>query len=640
MPVTKIKVRFTSVDVLDDSDWLWGAGEWTLQATVDGHVVGDPNHEFGVHSGSGLNLPEVQWSHIVDVSGKAPGSSVEIRFKVIEKDVFSDDDLGEVRATIAYPFRNPRIDKSLLSPLIDGGWFCDDYRCYRLHFCVTIEEEFATSTTSGPTAIPVARTVAGGATFSTVKGTAFVPRIDVCPVVPMPASPGHMPARPALPAGLAAAAVPPVSTVTAAPTAPALNSMPNPSVIPILASGDPNLANKAARLAVTFYEPGNLDVSRLIWNVASGPAEIVGSPRGVFVLARGTGSAPDTMAVFEVRWETDSGPVLTTYRAWVGKVGTIPYRVNLLNGSTPALNVAGLMPPATVSSIMQVVQAIIYQAGILMVPDTNVTGYEGATLLPAGNTNAIFQLTVAKNQHTRLVNNDMVSRSTRYNYRPGVINIAFVHSTTGTNAAAVERNGIAGTASGTSVIGGNRFYKTNGVGGTKQLDGSPSSSWIDPSGVGLDAAGVKQTMKTIEPTDRVKQAAALDKSFVTARSTAAPPFTGAMMSQLYACHVPALWFLNAVPGTWTQAQYIWNCGINIAHELGHVLGLAHRGSGWSATAPLSGDGMDCKDQNGVMKGHPWAENIMTYGYGSTVPTAHDLDLLQASVVRAHPGITY
>jgi hypothetical protein len=50
--------------------------------------------------------------------------------------------------------------------------------------------------------------------------------------------------------------------------------------------------------------------------------------------------------------------------------------------------------------------------------------------------------------------------------------------------------------------------------------------------------------------------------------------------------------------------------------------------------------MDCKNQKGVMKGHPWDENIMTYGYGRTTPLAHDLDLVQATVVRTHPAITY
>jgi hypothetical protein len=54
----------------------------------------------------------------------------------------------------------------------------------------------------------------------------------------------------------------------------------------------------------------------------------------------------------------------------------------------------------------------------------------------------------------------------------------------------------------------------------------------------------------------------------------------------------------------------------------------------------SADGMDCADTTGYVKGHPWNENIMTYGYGMTTPLAHNIDLIQAMVVRAHPAVTY
>jgi len=377
--------------------------------------------------------------------------------------------------------------------------------------------------------------------------------------------------------------------------------------------------------------------------VVSGPAVFVGGNTGVAVRVRGTGSAADQLAVFEVRWESATGPVLATFRAWVGKLGTLPYRVTYLNGIGGAWPSSGIMPSAQANSIMQVVRAIVYQAGVMMVPDTNVTGLDGATLFPAGNTNGIFQTTVTSNRHTRNVNHNVVSRATRYNFRPGTINFAFVHSTSQANAAAVDRNGIAGTAGKVTWFKGKLWYNGGDSGSTKKLGGSPSTSWIKPSGVPKDAAGVVQTLKTIAPTNRVKQAKGYDKAYVNARNAAAPPFTAAMMGQLYACHCPVVWGranLVGAPPAWTPAQYIWNCGVNLAHELGHILGLAHRGSGWSATAPLSGDGMDCKNQKGVMKGHPWSENIMTYGYATTVPLAHDLDIIQASVVRTHPAITY
>lgn len=647
MAVTRIKIQLVSVRVLDDSDWIWGAGEWHLHASINGAPIGDSNQEFRVHTGDSIALPEAVWSREVDVSALGPGSTVPIRFKVIEKDVFSDDDLGEVRASIAYPFRNPDRHIYLTSPTLDGGWFHDDYRCFQLHVRVTIVEEVVSTTLTGPSRIPVRRNPAGDVTkFTTVKGTAFTPRLEVCPVVPVPAAPAHMPPRPAMPAALAVGVVPPDAQVNAAPSAPAFNALPNPSVIPILGAADPLIATKAARLTLTYYEPGNLDTSKFFWKVRSGPAVFVGGNTGVSVRARGTGAAADTMATFDVHWESDSGPVLATYRAWVGKLGTLPYRVTYLNGRGGNWQTTGIMPSAQANGIMQVVRAIMYQAGIVMVPDTDVTGYDGATLFPPGNTNAIFQTTVTSNRHTRNVNHNIVSRSTRYNFRPGTINFAFVHSTSQSNAAAVDRNGIAGSAGKVTWFKGKLYYNGGDKGSTKKLGGSPSTSWIKPSGVPTDAKGIDHTLQTIAPTKRSTQAKGYDKSYVRARNTAAPPFVAADMDQLYACQCPVVWGrqnMVAVPpaaASWTLAQYTWNCGINLAHELGHILGLAHRGSGWSATAPLSGDGMDCKNQKGVMKGHPWDENIMTYGYGRPTPLAHDLDLVQATVVRTHPAITY
>lgn len=644
MPVTKIRVTLVSVHVLDDADWLWGAGEWHLHASVDGRPFGDSNREFEVHTGNTISLGAAPWSTVVDVSGKAPGSTVEIRLRVIEHDLFGNDDLGEVQARVACPVTNPEHNIHLLSPLLDGGWFHDDYRCYRAHIRVTIEEEFASSGTAGPQAVPVRRNAAGNVTdFSTVKGTPFTPRLEVCPVIPVPAPPAHLPVRPPMPGGLAAAVVPPGARLAAAPAAPALNAIANPPVIPILAPADPDLANKAARLTLTYYEPGNLDTSKFHWRVLSGPAVIVGSAEGVSILARGTGSAADTMATFEVRWESDAGPLLATFRGWVGKLGTLPYRVNYLDGTAGHWQSSAILPPADAVSILQVVRAILYQAGVLLIPDPDTTCYDGAALFPPGNADGLYRTVVTTNRHTRNVNHNILSAATRYNFRPGTINFAFVHSTSQTNAAAVDRNGIAGAAGKVQWYKGKLYYGAAGAGSTKDLDGSPSASWIKPSGVPNDGPGVKWTMKTIEPTDRVNQAKGIDKAYVNARNAASPPFTAAMMGQLYGCHCPVVWGranLVGTPPAWTNAQYIWNCGVNLAHELGHILGLAHRGSGWSPTPPLSADGMDCVNQKGVMKGHPWDENVMTYGYALATPLAHDIDLIQASVVRAHPAITY
>ncbi len=652
--ITKIKVRILSIMVNDDSDRC-GAGEWHLHATAEFRPagttfpIGDPQLEYEARSGMSLpSLPEVQWSKVLDVATLGPGSSVVIRLRVKEHDVFGEEDLGEVTMTIPYPFEvinsfNMR-GVDLHSNALNG----DGVSYYRATILVTIEEEIAT-TDAGPSRVPVRRNMAGNVTlFSTIKGTPFTPRVEVCPVIPLPAPPAHMPVRPPMPPGLAAGVAPPSAQLNAAPAAPRLNAIPNPAVIPILDMSDPNLANKQARLTVTYYEPGNIDTSKFYWRVTSGPAEIIGSNRGPTINVRGTGEAADTLATFEVRWENDAGPLLTTYRAWVGKLGTLYYRVTFLDGINPDWVTSTVMTSEVANNIMQVVRAIFYQAGIMLVPDPDVTGFEGAELFPANNNNAIFRVTVSNNQHTRNVNHNIISRSTRYNFRPGVINFAIIHSSTSGTAAAVDRNGIAGTPSKTQWHDKKLWYAGGGVGSTKDLDGSPSASWIKPSGIPLDDKGIKKTLKTIIPTDRVKQAKAIDKGFVSSRNTKKLPFTAAMMGQLYACHIPVVWCLaNLVAGTWTQDQYEWNCGINFAHELGHILGLAHRGSGGYNALPVplpaalpSADGMDCADTTGYVKGHPWNENLMSYGFVMDLPLAHNIDLIQAMVIRMHPAITY
>jgi hypothetical protein len=639
MPVTKIRVHFARLDVLDDSDWLWGSGEWKLHANVDGHAVGNSSHQFTATVGTPIILSAGSWSRVVDVSGRGPGSNVQVRFRVIEDDVFSDDDLGEVTASIPYPYRNRLLEIPLDSPMLPGGWFHDDYRCYRLHLRVTIEEEFASTTTTGPQAIPVTRTASGGATFSTVKGTAFTPIVEICPVIPTPQFPVHMPTRAILPAVLAAG-VPNHQNLATAPSAPNLNALPNPTVIPVLSATDPNLATLAARLEVTYYEPGNLDPNSFVWTVATGPAVIIGSNRGLSIRARGNPVASDTQVLFEIHWDSPSGPLLARYRAWVGKVGTLPYRVNILNGSTAALNTAGILSPATCHGIMQVAQAIFYQAGIRLVPDPTNTAFDGAALTPAGNTNAtyVINLPAARNRHTRNVHTNAICRSTPYNFRPGVINVNIVHSTSGGFAVAMDRNGIGGVASAVTIFKGVRYYKWNGSGVKKPFKSDPSPSWIKPSCLLKATGSLQHTLVTIEPTDRVKQAGNMDKTFVKARNKASPPFTGAMMNQLYACIVPARW----APAGWTAAMLTWQQGVNISHEIGHILGLAHRGSASQNTVypAKSLDGWDCVDQNGNTVGHPWNENVMTYGYFSMTPRNHDIDMVQASVIRTHPAIAY
>jgi hypothetical protein len=389
--------------------------------------------------------------------------------------------------------------------------------------------------------------------------------------------------------------------------------MVNPSVIPILAEADPDLANRAARLAVTYIDPGNIDLGMLTWHVVSGPAVIVGSERGGEIKVRGTPVAADTMAQFEVRWDGDHGAVLAKFRAWVGKVGTVPYRINLLDGTTPASQVsAALRTPAIVQQHVDVAKVIYWQAGLFLVPDPTATTFDGAV---ASANAGIFTVTATSNTHTRNVNSNLKPAATRYNFNPGVINVVFIHS----------------------LAGGSQFGIATDIQNiplpNNSDNGTPSNSWVLPSGIPPDGAAGKITIKTFAgEKSRTAAPGPGDKAYIKARNIASPPFVAADMNRLYAAILPATWGGAVAPN-----------GVNLAHEMGHVLGLMHRGSGGLNNLngfKVSDDQINSKDIKGKIRGHPWLENVMTYGYNGATMFATDIDILQASVIRRHPSIAY
>lgn len=417
----------------------------------------------------------------------------------------------------------------------------------------------------------------------------------------------------ALPPG---AATPEAAPVAMSPPL-ALNALVNPSVIPILAADDPNLDSRIARLAVTYVEPRDLDTSFLTWHIVSGPAEFVGEAKGPQVKVRGTGSGPDAMAQFEVRWDGPKGPVLAAYRAWVGKVGTVPYRINVLDGSVPTAKASIILSPAQMDAQLQVAKVIWWQAGLLLEPDSDPNKYDGAN---ATASPGVYMVWATKDNHTVNVNINLVPAATRYNFRPGVINIVYVRSTL---------VGGEPTQSGRAVAS-----DIQGVAGTSQnLSGTPSASWVNPSGVPLDPPAAAVTMLAMPPTNRRRNKGPGDDAFVRSRYLQDSSFTAAMMGQLYACMLPSDW---ATPDNPAQS------GVNLAHELGHVLGLRHRGSGDTDHPPRSDDGVNSPDNSGATRGHPWLENVMTYGYGRSAnpALALDVDIIQAPVVRGHPAIIY
>ena len=223
---------------------------------------------------------------------------------------------------------------------------------------------------------------------------------------------------------------------------------------------------------------------------------------------------------------------------------------------------------------------------------------------------------VKNNTWTVNVNNFVPTIASRLNFRPGIVHAVYVRSTTTGRAAATDIQGVDG-----------KPY---------EMDGKPTSSWVVPSGVPPDKNPKKKLkLKTFKSTNRLKHKAPGDHAYIKARHKADATFSKSDMEKLYAAVLPSDWTWN---GTGTDP----NAGVNVAHELGHALGLEHRGSGDAVHPPLSNDHINSPDVKGKMRGHPWNENVMTYGYGGAMaaaPRAQDFDIIQVPILRKHPACT-
>ncbi len=618
MPVSKIKISFVSVGVADTAD-IWGDDTWGFSASINGDFVGNVMDEFTARDKGIIVLP-AKWSAEIDVSQQTKFIyGVKVKFAVIKLD--GVDSLGEVSYEFKYPFARGKTI-SIDSPVQHGLFADHQYYTLQVRLDVLEVKSFKPKFGSWQNFVKASRQNKKSKTFTTVSVNQVLPRVEVCPVVPSPEWPSMMPKRPdiAIKSGL----WPGLDTPQNAPVTlwplPPLNSTYNPSLIPIIPKTDPDFAKKVAKLAVTYFEPGDLDLSKLTWKVKTGPSEIVGSNKGVKIKLLGTGSgASDQLTEVEVRWDGRNGPLLATFRAWVGNIKTAMYRINLINGPTPATSVA--FPPQDYKNQVEMARCLYWQAGIALVPDTDTTCWDGATrtdpstgaALPPG----VFIVPVTDPTLTVNVNNFAPTPASRLNCRPGVLHAVYVCSTPAPiRAAATDIQGVDG-----------QDYA---------LGGTPSSSWGLPSGVPPDDPAGTLTMKTFASSNRPSKKAVGDDAYVTARHAVDPSFTAASMAKIYAAVLPSAW--TTVFGSGTDP----NAGVNVGHELGHVLGLMHRGhTNQSKKGPFgSDDKIDCMGMDGVARGHPWHENIMTYGYaGNTggVTRAQDIDLLQTAVIRKHPA---
>lgn len=570
MPATHLQVEFLEVTVLDDDSW--GKVDWSFKATVGGTEVGNTSQIYEVAT---RDVVAVSRSIDTDVTGYSPGESLLLTFETTEVGTLWDTSKGIVTLKVHYPFEND-IDVHLDGS--DEGLIFEQ-RHYSVHVKVTVLAGFTAPPDPAvpPTPLPGG---APGDDFTVIDGSAIPPRVEVHPVVPPP-QPDQLPPRPPRKAGMAvgqdtsfAAAIPLTGSV-------ALNALPNPSLIPILKPSDADFASHVSRLAVTYTQPKDIDHRKITWHVKKGPVAFHGGSTGLSVLAYATSNSQSLVEI-ELRWGGASGPVLCLFRAFVGYIKRIPYRANIICGTT-------LKPQVTHADVTRHVKdanVLLFQSGLLLVPDRDARAFDGA--IPSAANPGVF-VTNTPDSMTVRIPSEGAPEAMRLNWNPGTMNLMYICS--------FDKGGAAGVATDRPGL----------AGGSVEVGGTPSSSWVYPTGVRPDDDAKTVTMVSMDASDL--RSGADDVNYVKARGLSEDS-----LSRMWGVTLPD--YTNPADPDWGQT---------VAHEVGHVLGLRHRGNGGNRKD--SHDGVN--DRHG--KGHPFKENVMAYGYA----LSQDLDLLQTKCMRHH-----
>jgi hypothetical protein len=571
----RIRVSFRRVEVLRDAD-TFGSGEWYFIASVDGNPVPrtpeDRNERFDAYEHRPIPLLQPQWSMEIDVTGRDLNSNpVRVSFQVKDDDVTFDDDLG----TVEFQLRRN----------VSQGNF-RSFRTRNRYFILHWSAELSVQGGFGPhppDSVFATRQHSGSVSCTTVSGRSFMARMEICPVRPVPPDgPGtSLPPRPPLSPAAAAIAPErndgPINVTSASP----INIIPNPSAIPILTVAEAN-AQTAARIEFSYYHPGTLNFTdndpRLEWSsvpISGGAVQFLGPARGRKVMVHGTAEGEARLEVYF------QGALFASYRALVLPVRQILYRANILNGPS-----AASQPRSTPDHVLDhiaIANRFLRQMAIELVPDNNNTVTHGATTTIH---RGIFRIRVAAGV-TRNIGVTGWARATRLNYRQGVFNFAYIHS---------DRDGNLGAAT---------DYPANGAGNSITDNGTPSTSWIIPSGIDPDGAAGTVTMNLID--DRQ-------------RNTATYP-------RLYGMYVT-----NANGDPAVPADQLTYAG-TIAHELGHVLNLGHRVEGPDASTATG------LVANGIFFDGlttPPDENLMHWNNPTTL--AQDFDIIQTRAVHQSPVV--
>jgi hypothetical protein len=567
-----IKVIFRRLLFLNKA-YLVGSGQFFFKAAVDGAKVGDRGSIFDASNKTWIDLPEDPWSQVLDVAGK---KQVKFTFEGKDEDTAGNKKLGSVTYTLKAPYiQQKRRSKS---------------KYFALEWSVELQVDGAFGE-HPPDAVFACRENNGSLGCTTVSGKALTERLEFCPVRPVPDA-KCLPKRPAVLTGE------PVDHNDAGlnvinPTDP-INVIPNPAVIPILQVSDAN-ANSAARIEFTYYSAKihkfQDDDSRLKWTsvaVSGGAVKFFGPACGRKILVYGT-------AAGEVRLECRfQGNLMGEYRALVGALKQIPCRFNILKGP-----LSWWQPRATPENVrdhLAIANRFLRQIALELTLDTNTSTSDGAQ---PTNIPGIFTILCLPGTTSGVATTGFM-KATKFNYRPNVMNFAYILS---------DKDGNLGAAD---------AYPASGAGVSIPDSGHPSSSWIPPSGVKPDPDASPIAMTVL--------AARLRPGFPKLAS---------------------MYLTDTGNGDPANIKHMQTYANTMTHEFGHILNLGHRVEGVPETSPGAGDQRDmtAADPRASLnaKGifwdglvHPPGENVMHWCNPAT--QAQDFDIVQAKAARQSPLI--
>ncbi|MDX2448767.1 MAG: hypothetical protein QNK29_16365 [Desulfobacterales bacterium] len=561
------------------------SGRFRFTADVGPHRFGRSEDQIAqVDTRTGatdIDLAGLNWTCEITV---ARLTQLQIKSKGVKLRRILNTSLGTTQRTFSQVLRLPGVDiLNVRQDLMD-----DSCRRYTIRYLIEgcIQGNYAVHP---PGSVFATRAHRGAVTYTTVSGQVRLSRIEICPVLPVP--PTGLPPRPRFPATAATART--FNQVARLHPGDAVNSIENPSCIPILSATSANARN-TAKLKVTYYRPRTLaftdNDTRLEWSAqpASRIRFLNNDNHGLKVKVYGTGTArsADTTVQFTLKFD---GEVCARFRAVIGPIKTLPCRFNIFNGPPgPTADANRYRPnvtPADIAAQLQVANMYMRQSGIQLRLDANATlntarpgGGNPALTISTSTIPGIFTVTVPSAQ-TR--NAPWNSPWLQANYRTGVLNFCYIKSSTLTARGFAFK----WPEHPSSTAANNRWNFTE--------NGTPSTSWIQPSGNLPDRAATTVTMKVI---------------------------AGYKCNNSLPNNLNGMAVIERGNNMSTRAGRI-SYGGTIAHEVGHMLSLGHR----VENPPIARGSYDDELT------FPPRQNKMLY-YSSA--SAVDFDIAQTRVMRS------